>query len=119
MAIANHLIYVVLSVAFTVFVGQSLYFNGRPFLIECWGTARIADAVNRLLLVGFYLMNSAFVLIILRFGETGSTIERSLELIAGRVGFVALVMGAMHVNNLFLCDLARRKREQKQIAPSN
>ena len=112
MAIANHLIYIAVSLAFTIYVGQSLYVNGRPFLLECWGNAKIADAVNRFFLVGFYLLNSAFVLIILRLGETGVTLEQSLEFISGRVGFVALVMGGMHFNNLFWCELARRIRSQ-------
>ena len=116
MAIANHLIYVALSIAFSILVGQSLYTNGRPFLLECLGNAKTADAVNRFFLVGFYLLNSAFIFIILKFGETGSTLERSLEMIAGRVGFVALVMGGMHFNNLFWCEFARRKRDRKRSA---
>lgn len=112
MAIANHLIYVTFGLGFTIFVGQSLYANGRPFLLECWGNVGTADAVNRLLLVGFYLMNSAFILIILKYGETGTTLERSMELIAGRVGLVALVMGSMHFNNLIWCEFVRRRRNR-------
>jgi hypothetical protein len=111
MAIANHLIYLVLSIAFTVLVGQSLYTNGRPFLMECLGNAKTADAVNRFFLLGFYLMNSAFIFFALRFGETGATLEQSLEMIAGRVGFVALVMGGMHFNNLYWCEFVRQKRD--------
>lgn len=110
MAIANHLVYVLLSIAFTVYVGQSLFAKGRLFLLECWGDPKTADAVNRLLLVGFYLLNCAFVFIVLRYGETGETLQHSLEVLAGRVGFVALMMGAMHFNNLFWCEIVRRKR---------
>lgn len=110
METANHLIYLVLGISFTVLVGRSLYNNGRPFLLECWEDTAIADAVNRFFLVGFYLMNSAFIFFILRFGETGATVERSLEVLSGRVGFVALVMGAMHFNNLFWCNFLRIRR---------
>jgi len=110
METANHLIYLVLGISFTILVGRSLYDNGRHFLLECWHDAATADAVNRFFLVGFYLMNSAFIFAILRFGETGLTIEHSLEVLACRVGFVALVMGAMHFNNLFWCNLLRNRR---------
>ena len=120
MAVANHLIYLVLSVAFTVYVGQSLYSNGRPFLLECLGNIKTADAVNRLFLVGFYLMNSALVFLMMRYGETGVTIEQSLQVLSGRVGLVALVMGGMHFNNLFWCEMARNRRlRSKKLQPPN
>ena len=116
MAVANHLVYVVLSLAFTVSVGQSLYRNGLPFLLECWGQAETAAAVNRFFLVGFYLLNLAFVLLILKYGPTGTSLETSLEILGGRIGLVALVMGGMHFNNLFWCLLFRSRRNN-QLQP--
>ena len=115
MAIANHLIYLMISIAFTVCVGRSLFKHGHPFLMECWGNAKTAGAVNRLFLAGFYLMNIGFICFVLRFGETGETIERTLEVLTGRIGFVALVMGVMHFNNLFWCEYARNNRNQQRI----
>ena len=113
MAILNHVLYLLLSLAFTVYVGQSLYSHGLPFLVECWGDLKTAESVNRLFLAGFYLMNVGFIALILRFGETGDTFERTLEVLTSRVGFVALVMGCMHFNNLFWCEIARRWRDGK------
>jgi hypothetical protein len=110
MAIINHLIYLSFSVAFTVFVGQTLFRHGRTFLLECFPLGDTADSVNRLFLVGFYLLNSAFVCIALRFGETATSWESSFEIVANRVGVVALVMGGMHFNNLFWCNLIRQRR---------
>ena len=110
MAIANHLIYLIVSFAFTVSVGQSLFTNGKPFLRECLGTERAANAVNRLLLIGFYLLNIGLVCLAIKFGEVGVAIEDSVAVVAGRVGAVALVMGVLHFNNLFWCDLLRRRR---------
>ncbi len=109
MAIANHLIYLLISVLFTVVVGRSLFTNGHPFLMECLGAEKMAEAVNRLFLVGFYLMNMALVFLALKFGETGANLEDSIEVLAGRVGFLSLVMGLMHFNNLFWCGFARSR----------
>ena len=108
MEIVNHIIYLLGSACFTFFVGRSLFRHGRPFLIECWETEKSADAVNMLFLVGFYLLNFAFVFIALRYGDTGGTLVRSLELLSWRIGLVALVIGIMHFNNLLLCELLRR-----------
>jgi hypothetical protein len=113
MGVANHLIYVLFSIAFTVYVGQSLYRLGLPFLVECWGHVQVATAVNRFFLVGFYLLNLAFVLLALKYGKTGFSFEDSLEILARRIGFIVLVMGVMHFNNLFWCELIRHRRNHK------
>lgn len=113
MAFLNHVIYLLASAGFTFFVGRSLYVNGRPFLIECWKSEKIADAINILLLVGFYLLNFAFVFLALRFGETSETLVGSLETLSGRIGIVALLMGGMHFNNLLWCELLRRRSGTK------
>ena len=112
MAIANHLIYLLISIAFTVWVGRSLFINGHPFLLECLDSEDLAEAVNRLFLVGFYLMNMGLVFLALKYGETGVAFEDSLEVLAGRIGFVSLVMGVMHFNNLFWCDFVRNRRRR-------
>lgn len=115
MAITNHLIYLAISILFTVLVGQTLYKHGRYFLLECFPKGRTADAINRLFLAGFYLLNLALVFIALRFGNVASTIEGSLETVAHRVGWVALIMGFMHFNNLFWCNLLRQRRISGEI----
>ena len=113
MAALNHIIYLFFSLLFTVYVGRSLYENGRPFLMECWGELHVAEAVNRCLLIGFYLLNGSFVLLVLRFGATGTSLQESLEILSARVGFVVLVMGVMHFNNLLFCEWIRRRRHEK------
>ena len=60
METANHLIYLALSIAFTVLVGRSLYDNGKPFLMECWNHEATAEAVNKFFLVAFLLDEFSF-----------------------------------------------------------
>lgn len=110
MAVINHIIYFLFSIFFTVYLGRSLFRNGKPFLLDCFPEEVTADALNRFLLIGFYLLNSAFVMVALRFGKTGTDLESSLEVLGARIGLVALVMGIMHLNNLFWCSLVRSRR---------
>ena len=50
--------YLVISVFLTVWVARTLHKNGRVFLIEVFGGEEaLADSVNHLLVVGFYLIN--------------------------------------------------------------
>ena len=61
----DYVIYILASVLLTVWVGDTLYRNGRPFLVSVFKEDGLADSVNRLLVVGFYLVNfgSAAILI--------------------------------------------------------
>ena len=50
--------YLAASLAVTVWVARTLRHNGRAFLIEAFhGNRQLADSVNHLLVVGFYLIN--------------------------------------------------------------
>ena len=54
--------YVVISLTLTIWVGRTLFVNGRVFLVDALHNETLADSVNRLLVVGFYLINAGFVL---------------------------------------------------------
>ena len=116
MAVLNHAIYLTFSYIFTVYLGRSLFCHGRLFLMDCFkDEEKTVDAVNRFFLIGFYLLNSGFVMFVLRFGRTGSDLESSLELLTNRIGLVVFVMGIMHLNNLFWCSLIRAYRQQMEM----
>ena len=50
--------YTILSLVLNIWVGRTLFSHGRIFIIDSFnGNIEMADAVNKLLLVGFYLLN--------------------------------------------------------------
>ena len=60
--ISTYLIYLALSIALTIWVARTLHKNGRVFLVDVFhGNETLADSVNHLLVVGFYLVNIGFV----------------------------------------------------------
>lgn len=70
MMVATYLIYVVVSIGLAIWVGRTLNKNGRVFLVDTFeGKEELADSVNHLLLVGFYLINTGFVSLALKYGE--------------------------------------------------
>jgi len=70
MMVWTYLVYVAVSIAVTIWVGGSLHRNGRVFLVANFhAQEKLADSVNHLLLVGFYLINIGFVCLALRFGD--------------------------------------------------
>ncbi len=111
MIIWTYAIYLAVSVAITVFVGHTLHRNGRPFVIDCLqGNERVADAVNHLLLVGYYLMNVAFVALMLRTQSPVASGLDALNVLSTKVGIVCLTLGLMHFFNLFVLTIVKRLR---------
>jgi hypothetical protein len=56
--VLTYVAYLVISVGLTVWVARTLLSNGRAFLVDVFeGDGGLADSVNRLLVVGFYLIN--------------------------------------------------------------
>ena len=109
--VASYGIYLTLSLAVTVWVALSLKRNGRVFLIEAFhGNVEIADSVNHLLVVGFYLeLNIGYVTMALRTQGSPPGLREAIELVCGKVGPVLLVLGMMHFGNLFIFHRLRHR----------
>ena len=62
LTVIAYVVYLLISVALTIWVARTLSRNGRIFLADVLqGNEKLADAVNHLLVVGFYLVNLGFV----------------------------------------------------------
>ena len=56
--VIHHLLYLAISIVTTVWVAHTLHKHGRIFLVDAFhGNEKLADSVNHLLVVGFYLIN--------------------------------------------------------------
>jgi len=105
-----YIAYFLVSLGMTIWVGRTLHKNGRLFLIEAFaGNREMADSVNHLLLVGFYLINLGFILVFLRVGPKPADIVQGVEYISTKLGIVVLVLGAMHFFNMFNFSRMRRR----------
>src|SRR5256886_4677461 len=99
----TYLSYLIISVSLTVWVAKTLHKNGRIFLIDAFrGNEPLADSVNHLLVVGFYLINIGYVALALKEGAAPADLREVLEMISRKVGVVLLVLGGMHFFNLFI-----------------
>ena len=103
-------VYIVLSVLLTVWVAQTLFSHGRVFLVDIFqGNQALADSVNHLLVVGFYLINLGFVVRGLRVYGPVPSLRYGVEAVADKIGVVLLTLGFMHFFNLFVFSRIRRR----------
>ncbi len=106
----THLAYLAISIPLTIWVARTLHRNGRVFLVDCFhGNTELADSINHLLVVGFYLINVGFVTFGLRFGVTAADLQEALESLSTKIGIVMLVLGVMHFLNLAIFTNCRRR----------
>jgi hypothetical protein len=113
----TYIVYIALSIPLTVWVAQTLHKNGRLFLVDSFqGNEQLADSVNHLLVVGFYLINIGYVALALKEGVAPVDLREVLETISRKIGVVMLVLGGMHFFNIFVFSKMRR-RALLQSAP--
>ncbi|WP_216822930.1 hypothetical protein [Aeromicrobium sp. A1-2] len=108
--VAAYLAYLLTTVPLTIWVASTLSRNGRVFLADVFrGEEGLADAVNRLLVVGFYLINLGFVTLYLRGGGEVADLPGLLERLSVKIGTVLLVLGVLHFVNVLTFSSMRRR----------
>src|SRR5438093_13429053 len=114
----TYLAYLGISVALTIWVARTLHKNGRIFLVDSFlGNEGLADSVNHLLVVGFYLINIGFVTLALKYGDKAVDAQTALEILSSKVVLVLVVLGIMHFFNLFVFSKLRRRATQHKQMP--
>jgi hypothetical protein len=114
----TYLAYLAISVALTVWVARTLHKNGRIFLVDSFlGNEALADSVNHLLVVGFYLINIGFVTLALKHGDKPVDTQTALEILSSKIGMVLVVLGVMHFFNLFVFSKMRRRAVNHRVPP--
>ena len=107
----TYLVYLAISIGLTVWVGRTLHSRGRVFIVDAAeGNETLADSINGLLVVGFYLLNFGFVSLALRYGaKPDGSLSESIEFLATKVGLVLIVLGVIHFFNLWWISKMRRR----------
>ena len=117
MIVQSYLVYLAITLVITVWVAHTLHRNGRVFLLEAFhGNDALADSVNHLLVVGFYLINVGYIALVLRADQKPNDLVQAIEIFSHKIGVVLLVVGIMHFINLKIFS-AMRYRAQKVVPP--
>lgn len=108
--VGTYVAYLLIAVPITVWVASTLSRNGRVFLADVFESSpALADAVNQLLVVGFYLLNLGFVILYVRGGGEVADLTELFEALSVKVGVVMLVLGVIHFVNVMVFSSMRRR----------
>jgi hypothetical protein len=120
--VPNHLVpvyaaYAAASIGLTIWLARTLFKNGEVFLEDVFAdNPRLAASVNHLLVVGFYLLNLGYAFVMLKTDRPVALASDAIEALAGKLGALLLVLGAIHMGNLYLFHRIRQ-RGQIRLAP--
>jgi len=118
--ILTYVVYLLVSIALTVWVAKVLFKNGRIFLVDIFhGNNELADSVNKLLVVGFYLVNIGYMSLALK--ETGNIASAQVvvEVLSYKVGWIILILGGMHFMNLIVFFKLRNRAKREKAFDIN
>jgi hypothetical protein len=113
----SYITYLLVSLMLTAWVGRTLYTRGRVFLVDAFaGNETVADSVNHLLVVGFYLINVGYVTLALKYGDKPANMQQAIEFLSTKVGLVLAILGVMHFINVLSLTGYRRRTQRDSAA---
>jgi hypothetical protein len=116
-AITVYAVYVVVAVTLTAWLARTLFRNGTAFLHDVFADRpKLADAVNRLLVVGFYMLNLGYALYILR-ASRGLDAFEAVQFLVNRLALLLVSLAVLHFVNVFVFWRIRARREQREMPP--
>jgi hypothetical protein len=110
LTVVTYLLYLAVTMPLTVWVGHALSRHGEIFLVDVFhGDQRLANAVNQLLVIGFYLLNFGYLTYFMSSSVEVTTGRALMEALSTKVGGVALVIGLVHFGNVWCLNAFRRR----------
>lgn len=101
--IITYTLYLLITICLTIWVAKTLFKNGKVFLYDIFhGNRELADSVNNLLLVGFYLVNLGYAIYTLQIHDNIANLQQVLENLSIKIGLIILILGGMHFLNLYI-----------------
>ena len=118
--IITYCFYLTITIALTIWLARTLFKNGKVFLVDIFhGNKELADSVNNLLLVGFYLVNIGYAVYTLQVTSSITNFQEVIEKLSVKVGFIILILGAMHFFNLYIFFTLRKKATMEKRFKTN
>jgi hypothetical protein len=93
--------YAVVAIALTIYLARTLGKHGAVFLETVFEDPRLATAINKLLVIGFYLVNLGWAMLMLK-ADTAETPVGAIETLAWKLGLLLVLLAVAHFTNLYV-----------------
>ena len=112
-----YVVYLAVSVSLVVWLARTLFQNGAVFLEDVFTDPRMAAAVNKLLVIGFYMLNLGYAALLLKAdGATGSV--QAFEVLGRKLGVLLVSLAVLHFVNMYVFYWIRRRARSAGPGPA-
>ena len=111
--IISYILYLAITFYITLFVGWKVYKIGFVYLENLIQNHQICKAINKILLIGYYLVNLGFSAICLKNWNIITNLEMMIQFLAYKIGIILLILGILHFINLSIIYIASKKQSIK------
>ena len=99
-AIGLYAVYASVAIGLVIYLARTLHHNGAVFLINVFETERLAEAINRLLVIGFYLPNLGYAFLPYQLEPDYESLTQAFNQLVSKLGLLLLSLGAIHLSNM-------------------
>jgi hypothetical protein len=106
-----YILYLLLSYFITVHVGLLFYRNGRIYILNLLqGDEQLTGFINKMLLVGYYLLNLGYAALMISSWNTIYTFTELLVSVCTMTGRILLTLAVVHFCNMAVIYLISKKK---------
>lgn len=99
--ISAYIVFLALTAFIIVYVGRYFFTNGRVFIISLMNdNTTLADSINRILLVGYYLVNIGYAFIKIKQWPEISSLSIWFSSLAENMAILILILAILHYLNM-------------------
>ncbi len=109
-----YVVYGMAAIGLTVWLAKTLFSNGAVFLEGVFkDNHELAEALNRLLVTGFYMLNLGYAFLIFKTNGRPVGAVDSIELFVNKMGILLVSLGLIHFLNMIVFWRLRRGSDRR------
>ncbi len=109
--------YAAVSIGLVVWLARTLFANGAVFLEGVFDdNPAMAAAVNRLLVIGFYMLNLGYAALLLQANDAGDAVS-AVEILVRKLGVLLVSLAVLHSTNLYFFTRSRGRAAAAVLPP--
>lgn len=107
--IVGYIVYLIISSFITIYVGYRCYLHGLIYLTYLMADIRLCIAINRMLLLGYYLVNIGYIIWSISTWKIITNWASMLNELGFKIGGIMLILCALYSINITLFYIAGKK----------
>ena len=115
----SYMIYLPITIYITIVVGYQCWKNGLAYVESIFEDKSLANSINNLLLVGYYLINIGYIVLMVSTWNKISGLHQLINELSFRVAGIILILAAMHYINIASLSFFRGRSITKKQSNIN